>query len=56
MGGGVAAADDVVEDEKHLVGGLEDLVARRERVVGCGLPGEFGEEGDHCFVGSVLAF
>ena len=54
--GGSAAADDVVQDEEHLVGGLEDLVARRERVVGCGLPRELGQEGDHCFVGPVLAF
>lgn len=56
VGGGAAATDDVVEDEEHLVGGLEDLVARGERVVGCGLPGEFGEERDHRFVGPVLAF
>ena len=54
--GGSAAADDVVQDEEHLVGGLEDLVARCEGVVGCGLPGELGEEGDHRFVGPVLAF
>lgn len=54
--GGVAATDDVVQDEEHLVGGLEDLVAGREGVVCCGLPGELGEERDHRFVGPVLAF
>ena len=41
---------------QHLAGGVEDFVARGEGVVGCCLPGEFGEEGDHGFVGAIGTF
>lgn len=51
-----AATDDVGQDEEHLVRGLEDLVACGEGIIGCRLPGKFGEEGYHRLVWPILAF
>ena len=44
------------EEVEHLASGGKDLVTRGDGVVRCRLPGEFCEEGDHCFVWSIRAF
>ena len=58
--GGIAGAGGAVEfkveDVQHLEGSVENFVTQGEVVVFRGLPGEFGEERDHGFVGAAGAF